>query len=80
MIKMFNQLSTPSVHVGKKKITVTASESVSIISLDNEYKIKQKAKFKFKHDQSHILRLLTVKGRSVLGLWDINNQRFRWIQ
>jgi len=78
--RKFNQLSVPSLKIKKNKLHVNANSSVSVISLDKEYVMKRKVKFKFKHDQNHILRLMTVKGRSVIGLWDIDNQRFKWIQ
>lgn len=76
----FTPLTIPMVKVGTDTIDVEARQAVSIISLNEEYEFDYDASFEFDRYGSNILRLLTVKGRSVLGKWDNIMQRWIWVQ
>ena len=76
----FSPLAIPRVEFSGGEIKVVASPEVSIISLNGEYEINNKAEFKFDRTKPNILRILTVKGRSVLGLWSAGAQEFEWKQ
>jgi len=65
----FAPLPIPIVRHKNGKIEVEGDPSTSVIVLDDKHKFKTKAKFKFKKKDPHVLRLLTVKGRSVIGEW-----------
>jgi len=76
----FTRLPIPSVQINGDSIQITADDAVSIISLDNEYEIDFEAKFDFDRKKAHVMRLLTVKGRSVIGLWVPGGQEWSWLQ
>lgn len=63
---LYSPLSIPIIESGET-LRVTAEAAVSVISLDNQFVLSSSAKFKnFNEQLPHVLRLLTVKGRSVL--------------
>lgn len=57
-----------------RKLNVEGDESVSIINLDDKIVVDRVASFKFDETLPHTLRLLTVKGRTVIGVWNLNNK------
>jgi len=76
----FTQLPIPVVKINGDKIEIIADDAVSIVSLDNEYEIDYEAKFDFDRTKPHVIRLLTVKGRSVIGLIEAGGQQWEWLQ
>lgn len=65
----FSGLAEPLVELVNGSISVVADPSASIISLDGLFVISNKAKFQFDQTKTHVLRVLTVKGRSILGVF-----------
>ena len=63
----FTRLSLPMLNIEGSTLVVEAEDAVSIIALDDNYQLGNKVKFRnFEELFPHYLRLLTVKGRSVL--------------
>jgi hypothetical protein len=75
----FTPLSIPAVVLQDNKLKVTALGVVSVISLDDKFEFETEAEFDFDPNQDHILRTLTVKGRSALGLWSKTQQKWEWL-
>jgi len=66
----FAPLPLPHVVLDGDKLKVTGDPAVSIVALDDGYVVDRSATFKkFEAGKPHILRLLTVNGRAVLGLY-----------
>jgi hypothetical protein len=76
----YQRLAIPTVSFTKTKIKVKFSPSVSIIALNKKYKIKRESSFKFHKESFNILRGITVKGRTVIGIWYPTKQKFLWRQ
>jgi len=74
----YQRLPIPKVRFKRKKIRISGDLNTSIISLNRKYKIDKKAKFKFNKSKKNIVRLLTVKGRSRIGIWNPKERRFLW--
>ena len=73
--KDFSPLPEPTIDLEGKKLSVTGDPTVSIIALDEAFVINRKASFTL-GDGPHLLRLMTVKGRVLLGVWD--GKEFMW--
>jgi len=72
-------LPIPVVTLDKSTLRVKANKAVSIITLDKEYDIDYETKFKkFNATKPHVLRLITVKGRMLIGEWDVPEQKWEW--
>jgi len=67
--KEFIPLSVPLVKYKGKKIQVIGQDSVTAISLDDQFDLDFDSKFKFDRSIPHVLRLLTVTGRSMIGVY-----------
>lgn len=76
----FTPLAIPEIKIKKDKIKIRASKSVSIIALDEQWDIDYKTSFDFDPTKPHILRLLTVKARFLIGIWDPGRQLWTWVQ
>ncbi len=76
----FVPLPEPIVTINGSKLTCEADEAVSIIALNNKIEIDKKATFGNFDPTStqNILRLLTVGGRSAIGTWSVDNQKWAW--
>lgn len=74
----YNFLPKPRITYSKTRITVEGSNDVTAIILNSEYKYGDKAKFKFKKDKENILRMVTAKGRTVLGVWSPEKGEWSW--
>lgn len=57
-----------------RKVTITGVASVGYIAMDDEYVQGNKASFSYDIRKDHTLRLLTVKGRSVVCIWLIEEE------
>ena len=73
----FEPLPIPVVSFANDHINIKADKSVSIISVDDEYKIADHGSFNFRRDKEHTIRLITVKGRVLIGKW---NQKWTWLE
>lgn len=62
----FAPLPLPSIEVDGDHIVVSSDPPVSAISMDDEYQPGPEAKFRFDDKITHVLRLLTTKGRSTV--------------
>lgn len=62
----FSPLSEPVIVEKDDRLFVEGDLTVAAVSLDNEFILGSDADFKFDNKKDHILRLVTVKGRSVL--------------
>lgn len=76
----FGPLAIPVVELSSSKIKLTGSDQVSVVSVDNDYKVASKGSFSFNKKESHVIRLITVKGRTVLGTWEPGDQEVQWVQ
>jgi hypothetical protein len=76
----FTPLAIPTVSYDKDRIIVQADPAVSVITLDRQAINNSDASFKFDRSQAHILRLITVKGRSVIGEFDPEKGQWKWMQ
>ena len=81
----FTPLSKPKLAIKKsilskkqKKISVAGNPSVTFVGLDNDWVFGSEASFKYDSTKPHTLRLLTIKGRSVICLW-IPSEGEEWI-
>lgn len=72
--KGFAPLPEPVLEVVKDELRVASDKAVSIIMMDDQYVVDYKAEFPFTKDADHTLRLLTVKGRSVVCSWTKEGQ------
>ncbi len=73
-------LAEPVVEIKNGKISIEASESVSIISVGDDYQIASKATFGPDLKKSFTVRLLTVKGRSLVGEWNPSTKEVVWVR
>jgi len=64
----------------ENRIWITADPAVSLISLDRQYEFSTHAAFWFDSTKPHILRLLTVKGRTVFGTYHPSGRKWTWAQ
>lgn len=62
-------LPIPAVKIDGKKIIITADSAVSVIAVNDKYELSNEVKLDWKADQVNTVRLLTVSGRSVVGIW-----------
>jgi len=76
----YPDLPRAELEVDEDEVEVRASENISIISVNDRFKVDQEHKFKFNPEGDNILRLLTVKGRSLLAVWNKEKKRWEWIQ
>lgn len=77
--KYFVPLAVPKISFDKKgRLKVIADEAVTSISLNDQYVMNSEARFEFDKNQKNILRALTVKGRSVIGVYE--NGGWTWFQ
>lgn len=77
---LFAPLPLPVVKVVGKELQVTGDASTGVIALDEFYSMGKDAKFSFDPTKTHVLRLLTAKGRSVLGEYNPSSKSWRWQQ
>lgn len=79
--KEFDTLPIPVHYLKKKKkkyyMHVEADSNTSVVSVDNSYKISNVGKFRFDLNKCHIIRALTIKGRSRIGHY-CPNKGIRW--
>lgn len=64
---LFTPLSEPSIAVKDKSLEIEGDSAVSIVSLDSEFKIGNTGKFDLNPNGNQVIRLITNKGRSVIG-------------
>ena len=64
---------------GKLKLAIDADPATSILSVGNDYKFGYQETFKLPDTSKKIVRVLTVKGRSVLGIFDPTTGGVQWI-
>lgn len=74
----FEALPVPVIARGKRKIDIEADPGVSIISLGNTFEISNKASFKMDWSKPYVLRLITVKGRLLIGEWNPSKEEWLW--
>ncbi len=74
----YTSLPIPSTRVEKGKLYVNADNAVSAIALNEEYRLNNKGSFKFDPQVTNYLRLLTVAGRALLGVWLPEQQVWQW--
>lgn len=77
---LFAPLPFPTVKVVGKELQVIGDASTGVIALNESYAMGREAKFSFDATKPHVLRLLTAKGRSVLGEYSPSNKSWRWQQ
>lgn len=77
--KKFVPLPTPVIEIrGNNEIRIKGDEAVSIVSLNDKYEIDMEAKFDFDPNKQNVIRLLTVKARSVIGIWKAGD--WEWLK
>lgn len=67
--KDFAPLPLPRLDFNGDTVRIESDPAVAAIIFDKNYKLASKASFKLNQDEEHMLRLLTVKGRSVVCQW-----------
>lgn len=75
--RAFVPLPKPSLQIKGDKLKVQADDNVAVISLDASYEFDSKASFKFDQSKSHVLRVLTTRGRSSVAVWE--GGKWRWL-
>lgn len=79
----FVPLEIPSVRFqtnNRRQIVVEAAEEVSILALDDKlFSGESKTTFNFDENKDHILRALTVKGRSAIGVYKSATKQWEWM-
>lgn len=63
----FKPLAIPSLEVKGKKLHVEAETGVTLIAKDTAYVVNNKGKFDWSSNKPSVLRLFTVKGRTLVG-------------
>lgn len=76
----FIPLASPALDRGNDSVRVTADATVSALILDDEMRVDREAKFKIDWARPHVLRAVTVKGRSAVGVWNPENQEVLWMR
>ena len=76
----FVPLASPALDRGNDSVRVTADATVSAVTLADEMRIDRAAKFKIDWTLPHVLRALTVKGRTAVGVWNPQNQEVLWMR
>jgi hypothetical protein len=65
----FSPLPLPTLVYDGERLMVRGDPSVAAIVLDDSVELSSKAVFKLEQEKGHVLRLITVKGRSVVCQW-----------
>ena len=76
----YRPIAIPSWKLSGQEISFKAEKHVSIISVDDEWVIGNEADFDFYRMTPHAVRLLTVKGRLIVGLWRPKMMDFVWVR
>lgn len=83
-ISSFNPLSIPDVtfkNSGKNaRIIISADPQVSALSVGSKYEFSSSAEFPWDKTAPTVIRALTVKGRSVIGIYSPNSGEISWKQ
>lgn len=74
----YNPLPLPGISQSKRQIKITTVSDVTAIIFNDKYKYGNEAKFRFDPKERNILRLVTAKGRSVLGVWEPSTGAWSW--
>jgi len=74
----FVPLSIPVYSLDAKGLYIKAEESVTIIGVDQYFVFQQEGTFTFDEGKEHVVRALTVKGRTILGLY--KEGKWKWLQ
>lgn len=75
--RAFTPLPLPRLDFEGDRLRVEADRAVAVILLDGDYELSHRATFRLDPDEEHTLRLLTVKGRSVVCQW--TRERSEWL-
>lgn len=78
--KDFRPLSQPTADFYEQKVDIQAETSVTVVSVDEQFKVSDSGTFNFDQDVPHVVRLLTVKGRVLVGEWIPARKDFAWKQ
>ena len=76
----FTPLPTPTFSIKNDKLTVIGDAAVSAIYVDDTYQIAASIEVPFDSSVAHTVRLLTAKGRTVIGFWNPAKKDFTWMQ
>lgn len=75
----FRPLGTPTVKFIDDELLVEAESSVTLITTPKEYVIDHKAEFDLDPNQPTVLRLFTVKGRTLVGEYE-PSRGWKWMK
>jgi hypothetical protein len=75
---LYRPLALPALKTQDGSIEVTPEAGVAVIALDGIWSLRAPAKFKFDESKPHTLRLLTVKGRVLVGEYDPMERNWEW--
>lgn len=73
-------LPIPIATVQGGKLSLKADGAVSAVALDDLFKMGQSLSEKFDESKPHVVRAITAKGRTVLGIWSPSAKDFVWMQ
>lgn len=74
----FVPLAIPVVSVTANNLSLEGDDTVSMVGVDSDNRMTYKSLFGFDPAQDHIVRMVTVKGRSVIGIY--SKGVFTWKQ
>jgi hypothetical protein len=76
--EMMVQLPEPVIDFKGNKIKITADGQVSVLSVDSQFKINNVGTFDWDISQDHVIRLITVRGRTLFGVYDSIERDIKW--
>jgi len=75
----FKELNLPKVTVVKRGLTISAEPATSVVSVGGQFAIDNKATFEVDLSEEHVVRALTVKGRSIIGTYNPAKRSVIWV-
>lgn len=76
--KDFQPLSEPTADFYEQKVDLAAESAVTVVSVDETFRVSNFGTFPFDQEDPHVVRLLTVKGRVLVGQWMPEKKEFAW--
>ena len=76
----FVPLPIPAVIIERGKVQIISDSAVSVIGLNNKFEVINHGRFKIDIRNENFIRNLTTGARSVLGIWNVKTQSWRWQQ
>ena len=75
----FGPLAEPAIEIDGDEIIVTGSDQVSVVSAGGEYRARSSGDFSYNPNQTQIIRAVTVKGRTAIGILEPGSEEVEWL-